>query len=147
MAALGPLLVQLPPGLAFDPAVAEAFFARLRDRWAGPVVCEPRHASWFGADAEALLSAYRIGRVAADPPPHPGAAEPGGWNGVAYWRLHGSPRMYFSAYDDAALQSLASRLEGRRGRETWCVFDNTASGAAAANALTLKAMIEGAAVA
>lgn len=139
---LGPLLVQLPPRLAFDATVADAFFTRLRERWTGPVVCEPRHAAWFDTQAEALLSAYRISRVAADPPPHPAAAAPGGWEGVAYWRLHGSPRMYFSAYDDAALQNLASRLEGSRRQETWCVFDNTASGAAAANALTLKAMIE-----
>src|SRR5580704_16262713 len=35
---LGPLLVQLPPSLAFDSAVAHAFFAALRTRHAGDVV-------------------------------------------------------------------------------------------------------------
>ena len=44
---LGPLLVQLPPSLAFVPAVAKRFFMTLRRRVSGPVVCEPRHATWF----------------------------------------------------------------------------------------------------
>jgi uncharacterized protein YecE (DUF72 family) len=138
---LGPLLVQLPPSLAFSPLAHEAFFAGLREVWPDPVVLEPRHASWFDAEAEALLRAYPSGRVAADPAPHPGAARPGGWAGVAYWRLHGSPRMYYSAYDEAALAALANHLRTDERRETWCVFDNTASGAAAANALALQELV------
>ena len=137
---LGPLLVQLPPSLAFDPAVAEPFFAGLRRLWPGPVVCEPRHASWFETAADALLSACQVGRVAADPARHPAAAAPGGWTGLRYWRLHGSPRMYFSPYDDPALTALACEIRAQAGA-SWCVFDNTASGAAAANALVLKAML------
>src|SRR5579872_996471 len=35
---LGPLLVQLPPSLPFDPRTAEAFFAGLRERFTGSVV-------------------------------------------------------------------------------------------------------------
>lgn len=75
---LGPLLVQLPPKLAFDPALADCFFRDLRDQWPEAVVCEPRHPTWFEADAEQLLSASRIARVAADPLRHPRAGAPGG---------------------------------------------------------------------
>ena len=139
---LGPLLVQLPPSLAFDAAVATAFFTDLREIWPELVVCEPRHASWFGDTAEALLVEHRIGRVAADPAPHPAAAMPGGWPGIAYWRLHGSPRMYRSPYDRGALTELAGRLAGSKA-PAWCVFDNTASGAAAANALELRSLLIG----
>ncbi|MDP3660424.1 DUF72 domain-containing protein, partial [Phenylobacterium sp.] len=99
---LGPLLVQLPPKLAFDAVVAARFFDDLRTRWSGSVACEPRHASWFEGAADDLLIAHRIARVAAHPAPHPLAASPGGWSGLAYWRLHGSPRMYASDYDAAA---------------------------------------------
>ena len=74
----GPLLVQLPPSLAFDARVAGRFVALLRSRYLGPVVCEPRHPTWFGA-AEALLMRYEVARVAADPPPVPGADAPAGW--------------------------------------------------------------------
>lgn len=137
---MGPLLVQLPPKLAYDPAVADSFFRGLRDLWPEAVVCEPRHPTWFEADAEQLLSAYRIARVAADPLRHPAAATPGGWKGLSYWRLHGSPQMYRSSYDDPALQALASAVREAPG-ETWCIFDNTTSGAAAVDALRLKALL------
>jgi uncharacterized protein YecE (DUF72 family) len=137
---LGPLLVQLPPSLGYEPAVAEPFFGHLRALWPEAIVCEPRHPSWFEAGADALLVAHRIARVAADPARHPAAATPGGWPGLRYWRLHGSPRVYWSAYDEAALKALAGDIRAA-DVETWCVFDNTASGAAAANALTLQNLL------
>ena len=139
---LGPLLIQLPPSLAFDAAVTRPFLESLRSRFDGPVACEPRHPTWFEADAEGALTEHRIARVAADPARVPEAAEPGGWPGLVYVRLHGSPQMYWSSYEPAYLQALARRLRGSAA-ETWCVFDNTTSGAAAANALDLRALLAG----
>jgi uncharacterized protein YecE (DUF72 family) len=139
---LGVLLVQLPPSLAFDKAVAAGFFQALRDRHQGRVVCEPRHPSWFGPAAEGLLRAARVARVAADPAVVPEAAEPGGWEEPAYWRLHGGPRVYHSAYSDAALDRLADAISRVAG-EAWCIFDNTAGGAAAGQALDLVARLTG----
>lgn len=133
---LGPLLVQLPGSFAFEAGVARHFLSLLRDLTAHTIVCEPRHASWFDEEATALLLAFEVARVAADPARVPAAAGPGAWREVSYFRLHGSPRMYFSPYDDAYLDALAARLSGSHG-ESWCIFDNTGSGAAAANALSL----------
>ncbi|MCV4633615.1 DUF72 domain-containing protein, partial [Escherichia coli] len=79
-----------------------AFFAAARAELA-PLACEPRHPSWFTPEAEALMQDARVARVAADPARVPEAALPGGWSGLVYARLHGSPRIYWSAYDDAAL--------------------------------------------
>jgi len=63
---------------------------------------------------------------------------PGGWAGVRYIRLHGSPRMYYDAYAAPYLERLAQRLIDMSQRAAvWCIFDNTAAGAATANALTL----------
>lgn len=138
---LGPILVQLPPSLAFDPALAGGFFEDLRTRFNGQVVCEPRHGSWFDPEAEMALVAYRIARAAADPSPHPVARTPGGWTGLTYWRLHGSPRMYYSAYDDSALATLAGNLRAGSAAEAWCMFDNTTLGAAAENALQLQTLV------
>lgn len=144
---LGPLLVQLPPSLAFDADVAEGFFGALRQRHGGAVVCEPRHPSWFAADAEAMLAAHAIARVGADPAPVAAAAQPGGWSGpapdgtpgVVYFRWHGSPRRYWSAYGPAWLQARADELARLDpALDVWCVFDNTAGGAATANALELQ---------
>jgi uncharacterized protein YecE (DUF72 family) len=135
-AKLGPLLVQLPPRLAFDADVAESFFGALRGRFEGSVVLEPRHATWFEGRAEQLMREFRLTRVAADPAVVPAASEPGGWGGVIYYRLHGSPRVYHSAYGDAYLAGLAGKLAAAaKTAEVWCIFDNTADGAATANAL------------
>ena len=136
---LGVLLVQLPPKLDFDRAVADRFFRALRRRLDVPVACEPRHASWFTPDVDAWLAKRRVARVAADPAPVAGAGEPGGWNGLAYYRWHGSPRIYYSDYAELALTALGQRLDARRrqGVPTWCILDNTASGAALGNALAL----------
>lgn len=138
------LLVQLPPSLAFDGAGAEAFFEAPRQRWAGPVSAEPRHESWFGAQAQALLSAHQVARVLADPVRHACGSHPAGWPALVYLRLHGSPRMYYSAYQPALLAALAARiaLALREGRAVWCIFDNTAGSAAADNALGLQQALD-----
>lgn len=141
-AALGPLLVQLPPSLAFDEPVVAAFLTFFRARFAGAVVCEPRHVSWFTAEADSLLANFQVARVAADPAVVPAAAQPGGWAGLAYYRWHGSPRIYYSAYDPATLATLAATLHATaQTRPVWCIFDNTAAGAAQANALAVLAQI------
>jgi uncharacterized protein YecE (DUF72 family) len=136
---LGCLLVQLPPSLAFNARVARTFFIALRKQFDGRVALEPRHATWFVDRADRLLNEFRIARVAADPPRAEGDGEPGGWPGLAYFRLHGSPRIYVSRYDDDYLDTLAKQLRAlqRRRIPTWCIFDNTTLGAATGNALGL----------
>ena len=111
------LLVQLPPSLVFEPASAEAFFVALRQRFAGAVVLEPRHESWVAAP---MLQAYRIAQVVVDP-----------------------SRIYHSAYDERYLQALAEQMKvaAAEGAAAWCIFDNTASGAALGNALALAALM------
>jgi uncharacterized protein YecE (DUF72 family) len=144
---LGPLLVQLPPSLNFQAGVADRFLGELRNRIQGSIVCEPRHASWFTPEVEELLAKLRISRVAADPAPVPGADEPGGWRGLSYYRLHGSPRIYYSAYSAEYLAAIAEVLarDAAAGIETWCIFDNTAAFAATGDALTTRSLVNAAA--
>lgn len=148
---LGPLLVQLPPSLVFHRRHASGFFDLLRELHPGPVVCEPRHASWFEPEAHGLMRRLQIARAAADPAGVPGASAPGGWLGpddrgagaTVYYRWHGSPRMYWSAYDADQLVRWAAQV--RRwpaDADVWCVFDNTASGAAIENALAFDACLQ-----
>lgn len=139
------LLVQLPPKLCFDARVAEHFFADLRGAISAEIACEPRHETWFAKDADALLERLRVARVAADPALGPDAAVPGGWRGLAYWRLHGSPAMYRSSYTDDAIAAYAQQMQiaAASGLDTWCMFDNTAASAATKNALSLVRMVQG----
>lgn len=139
----GPLLAQLPPSLSFDARVAGRFFELLRADYGGFLVCEPRDETWFSARAEALLVRFEVGRVAADPPPAAGADLPGGWPGIVYHRLHGAPRKYWSKYDSEYLGALGRALRSVPSSvDAWCVFDNTASGAALENAWELDALLQ-----
>lgn len=134
----GPVLVQLPPSFAFSPEIAAAFFDELARIVGGVAVCEPRHPSWFAAEADALLVAHRVARVVADPARVPEAASPGGWRGLTYARWHGAPAMYRSSYDPAATRAHAALA---RTGESWSIYDNTTLGAATANALALVAAL------
>jgi uncharacterized protein YecE (DUF72 family) len=136
---LGCLLIQLPPSLAFEGETAQHFFSVFRSRYDGFAVLEPRHVSWQTPQAQTLLIEHRIGQVAADPSPIPEGDVPGAWPGIRYFRLHGSPRIYYSSYESPWLEELAITLQPQaQDRPTWCIFDNTASGAATANALELQ---------
>ncbi|MEO6277773.1 DUF72 domain-containing protein [Roseateles sp.] len=136
------LLVQLPPSLSFDARVAGAFFDSVHAAFGGAVVCEPRHASWFTPEAEQLMTSCEVARAAVDPAKWPGADMPGGHPSVFYFRWHGSPRMYWSAYESDWLTERATALKALRKRvPRWCVFDNTASGAALGNALELRELL------
>jgi uncharacterized protein YecE (DUF72 family) len=134
---LGCVLVQLPPSLAYDPRTVETFFAAIRARYRGPLVCEPRHPTWFTGAADRRLEAHSVGRVGADPRCAEDGGEPAASMRVLYYRLHGSPQMYYSSYTPEYLDRLAERLTTSRRVPVWCVFDNTARGAATLNAIDL----------
>jgi uncharacterized protein YecE (DUF72 family) len=97
-----------------------------------------------------VLIASRVTRAAADPVRWPEASRAGGWLGpdgdgrgaVVYHRWHGSPRVYWSRYEPEWVRARAEALaRWPVEAEPWCIFDNTASGAAIANALELRALM------
>jgi len=143
-AKLGVLLVQLPPSRTFDAECAAQFLTDLRARFDTRVgvACEPRHRSWFTPAADSILAAHEVSRVAADPPRCAQDGEPGGWRGLDYYRLHGSPDIYYSNYDERALERTGRDLDASRARSAaaWCIFDNTAAYAALGNALAVCAL-------
>lgn len=137
---LGPLLLQLPPSLRFEPDHVASFLIRLREAHDGPIACEPRHESWFKEEPEQLLGHYRVARVAAHPPITEGADEPGGWQGLHYYRLHGSPKRFYSAYGEPFLKDFANRLDPTT--DTWVIFNNTAESGGLENALQVHRILE-----
>jgi uncharacterized protein YecE (DUF72 family) len=141
---LGCLLIQLPPSQPLDTRIAKAFFGQLRKQYTGSAVCEPRHATWFSAKADDLLRSFDVGRVIADPAPvrrddHRSEDVP-----PTYHRLHGSPEVYYSPYSADYVEGLAGKIVEslKQSRDTWCIFDNTALGWAAVNALQLRRIVE-----
>jgi len=138
---LGPVLFQLPPKSVFDEGVTRDFLGTLREVYSGLAVLEPRNGSWFTGNADRLLREFAISRVAADPPQgSEQAARPGGYGELRYYRWHGSPRIYWSAYDAERIGALAGEVSEYSTGESWVIFDNTATGAALGNAMELKAL-------
>lgn len=124
------VLVQLPASLHFSARSVRTFFETLPPLRGVSVACEPRHPSWFSEGADATLRGLKVSRVAADPVRAPGAADPAGEGRFAYFRWHGTPRMYYSSYSKAQLQAFAAQVERCKAKEVWCIFDNTARYAA-----------------
>lgn len=139
----GPILIQLPPSFAFDQPVVVEFLNELRRRYDGNAVLEPRHETWFTDEVDSMLRDYHVARVGADPARVPAARTPGGYPGLIYIRLHGSPRIYYSAYTPEVLDEVAAEIQAAAARHvgTWCIFDNTALGFATSDALAVQALL------
>lgn len=123
----------------YEAVIAEEFFAGVVAATSARIVCEPRHPSWFEADAEHMLAVHKVARVAADPARVAAAALPGGWRGLSYWRLHGTPVTYRSPYGAERVAAYAALIvrEHEGAESPWCIFDNTAAMAAIGDAFEL----------
>jgi uncharacterized protein YecE (DUF72 family) len=178
---LGPILWQLPPNFHFKPELLEPFLAMLpHDGEAARALArkhdaslaatslqfdkgqalrhaiEVRHDSFVTPEFIDLLRRYDVALVVAD--------TGGRWPefedvcaNFMYLRLHGDAELYASGYTDAALNSLAARIDAwSRGseppdarkiskaaaptasqRDVFCYFDNTVKEKAPLNAAHL----------
>jgi uncharacterized protein YecE (DUF72 family) len=135
------LLAQFPPNFAFSAGLVSDFFTRLREKYLGPIACEPRHPTWFTQDAALVLNEAGIDLTAADPPPCHEAPRWDSMPSPVYFRFHGAPKIYFSDYTKGVLAKLAQRLVTLPPGTVTCIFDNTAAGLATDNALTLKRLL------
>lgn len=145
-AKLGCLLVQLPPKRAFERGYVRMLAESLGYVFACPIAVEPRHPTWFDGEGDGCLAEHGLARVAADPPRGPGNELAAGARRVAYYRLHGSPRIYYSGYGPERLglwHARVLRSAGEQGVEAvFCIFDNTAEGQATIDALaTQRALV------
>lgn len=132
------VLVQLPPKLEFDAALAEAFFSTLAQMVPCAIACEARHVSWFDEQASEILGRRGITRVTSDPPAK-GVSTHVPTTDAYYVRLHGSPRVYYSPYSAEYIAQLAQAMvaHARAVGPAWCIFDNTAGQVAVGNGLEL----------
>lgn len=130
----GPVLAQLPPGLAPDHVRLRDFLTAARavmedESW--PLVVEFRHRDWLSERTTEVLARGNATWCVADMPVCP-VLEPPSDTNVLYLRRHGTTGRYRGSYDDAALQRDADRLcrWSGRGAQAFAFFNNTADGAA-----------------
>ena len=141
---LGPVLIQLPPGLRFDKPLVTDFLDILNHEYREfRFAIEPRHQSWMTDEFTDLLADHNISFVMADAGkryPHYEAMTAD----IIYLRFHGREKLYASDYDGRMLRPYAVKIETwlEEGKEVWVFFNNDYGGFAVENAKKLEGMIK-----
>ncbi len=140
---LGPVLVQLPPGLPFDGSLMGDFLDLLKEGYGRyRFAVEVRHKSWIRDDFLALLSSHETAFVIADSGKRFPCYETVTTDFV-YLRFHGNETLYASDYDESCLNQYAEKIMNwlKEGHEVWVFFNNDFNGFAVKNALQLREII------
>ena len=141
---LGPVLIQLPPGLTFDKSLANDFLQILKKRYNHfRFAVEVRHKSWIKDEVFNLLTMSDIAFVIADSGkrfPYYEAVT----TDFVYLRFHGPEKLYASDYSDPVLHSFAEKITAwlRNGKEVWVFFNNDFHGFAIRNAFKLRELVD-----
>jgi uncharacterized protein YecE (DUF72 family) len=140
---MGPLLIQLPPGLSFSKPLISDFFGLLRQQYGGyRYAIEIRHKSFIHDNFFSLLAQYSIAFVIADSgrrfPYHEAVT-----TDFVYLRFHGHEKLYASDYSDQELHQSAQKIHHwlQEGKEVWTFFNNDFGGFAVKNAIRLREMV------
>lgn len=141
---MGPVLVQLPPMLAFNYDKTEYFYSLLKKKYkAYSFVMEVRHDSWMREESLTLMTKYQIGLVISQS----GTSFPYSEMVTAkniYVRFHGPKELYASSYSDKMLEDFANKFYKwlKEGHEVWAFFNNDLHGYAPEDARRLMALME-----
>src|SRR5512133_3312412 len=142
---LGPVLIQLPPGLPFDKLKASAFFDLLTGNYGDyRYSLEIRHKSWLSDEAFGLLEKHGIAFTIADSGDRYPYYERITTDFV-YIRFHGNGQLYASDYSNDELSQFALKILSwsKKQKEIWIFFNNDINGYAIRNALKLRELITG----
>ena len=140
---LGPVLIQIPPGLSLDIPLLSDFLNVLETRYKQfTFAVEVRHGSWITDQFFELLAQHGVAFVIADSNnrfPYYEAVT----SDIVYLRLHGPERLYASEYDESALHRYAEKIIGwlRTDHEVWVFFNNDFNGYAVKNAMKLDELV------
>lgn len=143
-AKMGPVLLQLPPMLAFHYDIVEHFFRLLQKSYGDyEFVIEVRHPTWMEEDCFTLMAKYNIGFVishSADEFPYSEVITARN----VYVRFHGPAELYASSYSDEMLKryALLFRKWAREGHEVWAYFNNDIYCHAVRDAQRLEEMLK-----
>lgn len=133
---LGCVLFQLPPSTAYSEDALARIISHTDPAFKNAV--EFRHESWWRDDVKETLAANNISFCGVSFPKI--SVDDAVVNGpVAYYRFHGVPVLFHSAYSEAFIQKIHEQVSGNPlVEEAFVYFNNTASGAALSNAKHLQ---------
>ena len=138
---LGCVLFQLPPQIVYSEEKLERILEQIDPGFNN--VIEFRHASWWRPDVILKLEARQVSFCGVSFPkiPHDHAVIN---NGIAYYRFHGVPLLFHSAYEEPFLQRTVDQIACSDSVHTvFLYFNNTASSAALANAGYVQQLVAG----
>jgi len=135
---LGPVLFQLPPKYIYTNERLDLIVKSMYKEFKN--VIEFRDPSWWTNNVFARLKKEKLIFCGIDYPGLPNDAVI--TNPSVYYRFHGRPRLYYSAYKKKDLKIIAdSILENKKATNAYIFFNNTATQAAIKNANSLKKYI------
>lgn len=141
---MGPVLLQLPPSLAFNAETTAHLYEVLRQQYKGyTFAMEVRHKSWLEKESLDLMKQYHIAFVIAQS----GNRFPYATHITAkhiYVRFHGPEGLYNSSYPDSQLKYFAKLFDewSAAGHSVWAFFNNDFYGYAIQNGLRLIELLE-----
>ncbi|MBD3264451.1 MAG: DUF72 domain-containing protein [Candidatus Omnitrophica bacterium] len=137
---MGPVLFQLPPRWKVNPRRLTEFLNELPEGFR--YAFEFRDVSWFDDEIYKILrkagASFCLYELAGESAPLNITAD------FVYIRLHGPAGAYEGSYSKTALEEWKNKIVkwSREAKEIYCYFDNDQQGFAAANALSLKEIID-----
>lgn len=131
---LGCILFQLPPNLQYSPALLEKIISNVNPAFKN--VVEFRHAGWWNKTVLQQLKKHNIIFSGISYPKLPDEVVK--TSSALYYRLHGVPVLYKSAYPHAFLEELKKAVRKQKVKEAWIYFNNTWGTAAIENAKFFK---------
>ena len=135
---LGPVLFQLPPKYVYTNERLDLIVKSLYKEFQN--VIEFRDASWWTDNAFNRLKKEKLIFCGIDYPSLPNDAIM--TNQMIYYRFHGRPRLYYSAYKKNDLKIIADSIfANKKIAKAYIFFNNTATQAAIKNANSLKKYI------
>jgi uncharacterized protein YecE (DUF72 family) len=137
---LGPVLFQLPPQQSFTEEALQLLIKSMDTSFDN--VVEFRHASWWQKQVIAELGKNGITFCGIS---YPGLPDEIIINtGVVYYRFHGVPKLYYSAYTEKEMEGVVKTIgKSKKAKEAYVYFNNTAGGAAIKNAVFLENRVSG----
>jgi uncharacterized protein YecE (DUF72 family) len=134
---LGCILFQLPPRLNYSKEKLDIIIKHTNLFFQN--VIEFRHNSWWRKDVFETLERHNITFCGVS---YPGIINDTITQGnLSYYRFHGVPKLYYSAYDTEFLKTVSIRMMNSQIETAYIYFNNTASAAALANAAEIKNMV------
>lgn len=136
---LGPVLFQLPPSFIYDDQKLDRIINSLNPSFKN--VLELRHVSWWNSAVYQKLAEHNITFCGMSHPTLPDEVIQN--TPIVYYRFHGVPMLYRSAYSKDFLQKVVNAVkQNPDNREGWFYFNNDFDAIGVGNAKDMILLIK-----